>query len=447
MNKKGFTLIELLAVIIILGILMIIAIPSVTKYISDSRKSAYIDTAKEIISGARNMVNDGKLEMYNSNTTYYIPSSCIKTENGIAKSPYGEFTKAYVGVIYDGKGYKYYWISTDDAGQGVPNITPQDKLDIDDIESDLKASDIEDVVQTTGIGNRSEIKILDCSTNSWERQYHLDNTSNNVSEENGGGTSGNSAPVCKPATSLHKVICDKHDSLGCDAPGHAGNGNMITYGTIPSGSPKAGDAYDCDVNNDGTYDSVTERFYYVKSDEDKSILIYYTNMNDQTTYAYDTNNQNWHGPRKVYQYLPSTSLWKNPKLIAPGTRNIESDSVSYPNQTSGGTIESFTYEGKAARLITYKEIQSVCGSSGMRYEGYLDNYVWLMENIGGYEQNNDNYDKVLNDGYWIETPFCCNSNSAIYVSGKKRYLTNEASYWYATSGARPVITIKTSDLG
>ena len=30
MNKKGFTLIELLAVIIILGVLMIIAIPSVT---------------------------------------------------------------------------------------------------------------------------------------------------------------------------------------------------------------------------------------------------------------------------------------------------------------------------------------------------------------------------------------------------------------------------------
>ena len=36
MNKKGFTLIELLAVIIILGILMIITIPSVTKYINDS---------------------------------------------------------------------------------------------------------------------------------------------------------------------------------------------------------------------------------------------------------------------------------------------------------------------------------------------------------------------------------------------------------------------------
>ena len=181
-KKKGFTLIELLAVIIILGILMIIAIPSVTKYISDSRKSAYIDTAKEIISGARTLVNEGKLGMYDTNTTYYIPQSCIQTENA-SKSPYGDFTKAYVGVVYNGSGYKYYWISVDDAGQGVANITPLDKLESDSIKSDLKDSDIEDTVTSTGIGNRSEIKILNCSNNSWDRQYHIDDTSNNTSED------------------------------------------------------------------------------------------------------------------------------------------------------------------------------------------------------------------------------------------------------------------------
>ena len=51
-KKRGFTLIELLAVIIILGILLVIAVPAVTKYINDSRKNSYINSAKGIINGA-----------------------------------------------------------------------------------------------------------------------------------------------------------------------------------------------------------------------------------------------------------------------------------------------------------------------------------------------------------------------------------------------------------
>ena len=180
MNKKGFTLIELLAVIIILGILMIIAIPSVTRYISDSRKNAYVDTAKEIVGGTRNLVNEGKLGMYDTNTTYYIPSSYIKTENA-SKSPYGDFTQAYVGVVYDGTGYKYYWISVDDAGQGVKDVTSIEELDIDNIESDLSSDDIFDTVKTTGIGDRSNILVLDDNGN-WSGQYNAEN------HVNGGST-------------------------------------------------------------------------------------------------------------------------------------------------------------------------------------------------------------------------------------------------------------------
>ena len=40
MNKKGFTLIELLAVILILGIIALIAIPAVSNVIEDSKKNA-----------------------------------------------------------------------------------------------------------------------------------------------------------------------------------------------------------------------------------------------------------------------------------------------------------------------------------------------------------------------------------------------------------------------
>ena len=165
-KKKAFTLIELLAVIIILGILMIIAIPSVTMYISDSRKNTYVETAKNLIGSTRNMVNQGKLGMYDMDATYYIPTSCIKTENG-ADSPYGKFEKSFVVVTYNGKGYDYYWISVDETGQGVRNITPVDKLNIDNIESDITSNEIEEIVNSTGIEERSIILVLNGDCIKW----------------------------------------------------------------------------------------------------------------------------------------------------------------------------------------------------------------------------------------------------------------------------------------
>ena len=58
-NSKGFTLIELLAVIVILGVLMITAIPAVTKYINNSKKDTFADSALAYINSARySLLND-----------------------------------------------------------------------------------------------------------------------------------------------------------------------------------------------------------------------------------------------------------------------------------------------------------------------------------------------------------------------------------------------------
>ena len=54
-NNKGFTLVELLAVIVIMGILMMVAIPSVTRTIENSRKDTFVDIAKSYANAARNM--------------------------------------------------------------------------------------------------------------------------------------------------------------------------------------------------------------------------------------------------------------------------------------------------------------------------------------------------------------------------------------------------------
>ena len=54
-NNKGFTLIELLAVITIMGILMMVAIPTVSRTIENSRKDTFIDTAKKYADSAQTM--------------------------------------------------------------------------------------------------------------------------------------------------------------------------------------------------------------------------------------------------------------------------------------------------------------------------------------------------------------------------------------------------------
>ena len=46
-KEKGFTLIELLAVIVIMGILMAVAVPSIGKIIDNSRKNVFVDLAKK----------------------------------------------------------------------------------------------------------------------------------------------------------------------------------------------------------------------------------------------------------------------------------------------------------------------------------------------------------------------------------------------------------------
>ena len=62
LNGKGFTLIELLAVITIMGILMLVAIPAVSRTIENSRRDTFADVAKTYINAVRNSVLADELD-------------------------------------------------------------------------------------------------------------------------------------------------------------------------------------------------------------------------------------------------------------------------------------------------------------------------------------------------------------------------------------------------
>ncbi len=123
-RKNGFTLIELLAVIIILGVIMLIAIPSVTQQITNSRKNSYVDTAQQYINAVVTKVNEGNISMFDTKRLYLVPVgnddtvSCVSLESGGA-SPFSRYYKyAYVAVHYTGTGYDYWFLAQDGANQG-----------------------------------------------------------------------------------------------------------------------------------------------------------------------------------------------------------------------------------------------------------------------------------------------------------------------------------------
>ena len=125
-NKKGFTLIELLAVIVILGLLMAIAIPSVTRYITQSRVKTVTKTMDSYITAVVQEVNDGSYHFSDSTKIYAIPIECVSLEKG-GTSPFGEWMQAndaywaYVLVQYDSENYNYKYGFTfkDSAGYGM----------------------------------------------------------------------------------------------------------------------------------------------------------------------------------------------------------------------------------------------------------------------------------------------------------------------------------------
>ena len=140
MKKNGFTLVEILAVIIILGIIMIIAIPAVTKYILKSDKSVYADDIIAYLETAR-----AEYEMKEYGTflkddeIMIVPIEYIDLEKGTKESPFGEFdlSKSYIVISPYKKGYQYYANVVDVQGIGV-RMRTQEELNKDLIEENIK---------------------------------------------------------------------------------------------------------------------------------------------------------------------------------------------------------------------------------------------------------------------------------------------------------------------
>lgn len=148
-NRKGFTLIELLAVVIILGVLMMAAIPAVTGSINKSKRDTYATNAKKFIDAVRTAILDGDLFVKSgsqgvgticqspANKTYVaVPIvNGITLERGGTTSSFGKnYTAGYVIIANvqtdstKNDKFEYYFIGVDSGKNGIVDYVLENNL-------------------------------------------------------------------------------------------------------------------------------------------------------------------------------------------------------------------------------------------------------------------------------------------------------------------------------
>ena len=394
MKKKGFTLIELLAVIVILGIITVIAVPKVLDIINKSRESA-------------------------SNSSIKLVKDAIKTQIAASDLTGPVFTKETDGCYL---------------------------FDFDVQESgNVKALEIKNKDKVSG-------SIKYCNNTFSDDTLKFDDNSISKDEPKG-------KIICKRATILHTEECTQTDgSLYCSGEGYITAGSKgtstITYGNLGTkGSLNSGDAFDCDVNGDGIYNPETERFYYVSDyyntstksfENDTAVLIYFNNVNSgnpstDSTFAYDSSGENWHGPRSLIAQLPTVNQWSNVSLKNT-TRAILNENNE--NITKGGVLPSnYSYEGYAARLLTLQEIRQATGNNSIPtwQNGELSNYVYLLENT---KFSNSNFTYA----WWLETSFLNDNDAVAAISGSINRIYGQYVDYSNELSVRPAIEVSRKNI-
>ena len=401
-----------------------------------------------------NVLRAGTLSLVLDDTT----SEGIKLEKAVPISDEKGKTGTEYTFTLQNKGTKTasYTIYLDD----VALETNEKRMDDSKVKYQLTKNSSETVALLNTLSN----KVLDSgdiagsTTNTYSLRVWIDSAAENEVmgtilykqlrvEATQAGAKMTTTAMCKRATTLHKGVCDNSDATGyCQADGYALN-SEIEYGSLGTkGTLTSGDAFDCDVNGDGTYDPTTERFYYVSdvtngitTDNNTAVLIYYNNVSggvasNSTAYAYDESGSNSNGPVTAVKQLPTTSQWKT--TLSNKKRNI-TDEKGIVQKTE------FSYEGYAARLLTYQEVYSGCydGTIGISSaKGISTKCKYLIENTKYSNASNKTY------GGRLESPSASYSSNSWFINSSDRNITTNIVNDRSNYGVRPAIEVAKTDI-
>lgn len=105
MNKKGFTLVELIGVVVILGLIALVAFPSLLNQISSSKKQISDSQKSLIISAAKNYVDENKND-YADKTSFEIPVDTLIKEDYLSEGIISSYAESEIYVTYNSGEYE-----------------------------------------------------------------------------------------------------------------------------------------------------------------------------------------------------------------------------------------------------------------------------------------------------------------------------------------------------
>lgn len=111
-KNSGFTMIELLAAVVVLGVLMMVAVPTVMNVLSDSRNKTYIDDAVRMVSTFEAEIKKDNMMPIPAVGSCIMMNLIYLDNNTFNDAPYdGEYDRLYSFVVAKRETigeYKYY---------------------------------------------------------------------------------------------------------------------------------------------------------------------------------------------------------------------------------------------------------------------------------------------------------------------------------------------------
>ena len=412
MKKKGFTLVELLAVIIILSLVLVIAVPSVNKYIKQSKEKAYDAQISTIIEAA---------QAYASANSGLLP----RKEEFVVKITLGQLKSS--GLIKEEvknpNDDKYF----DDA------LTIEIKKKGETYTYDIVESTI-----TTRDGEKSPIINLNGSP---MVTYNLNATYTELgasaTDSDGNAISNiviDKSNLVMSTEGIYQVKYTATDTKGISSTVYRNvyvSNNKYANGTAIYFNPNSNSVCSKAEATSNTSKSNGCMKWYTFNDDGSSTVNLLLDHNTTATVAWASTGTNANGPVEV-------------------KKQLENDIASW-----NGAVKS------TARLIEASEIAKITGypnwnnnryyfhtNSNTEYKGAAgtNRYAWLFDNTYNCTTYGCNVADSSAGAYWTNTADSGNFNTAftVYYIG---ILSHDNSVANASGpGVRPVITVSRDKL-